>query len=151
MIAASLLTMHLFIGQADSHNGSLEIDTSEQEATENKNKDLDRYDTTLFNDDSQSVNNMLKEKQMNKMQDVKKDMFQEEAGESSRLSETKKQLFGPVSDKQKVRYDKVPYTQEAQKKSIFTYLMMAGGLILMISFIAYTIIRRRKRENHEIS
>lgn len=151
MVTASLLTLQLLLGQVDNQNGSLEIDTSDQEVTENKNKDLDRYDTTLFNEDSQSVNSQLKAQRLKKMQNIKNDMFHDNAGKSSRLSETKKQLFGPMSDKNKVRYDKVPYTQQTQRKSIFTYLMMAGGLLLMIVFITYTIIRRRKRGNHETS
>ena len=55
---------------ADNHRGDLNIEI-DQEDKENVNKDIKEYDTTLFDKDSKSINDAIKQQQRIKMKKLK--------------------------------------------------------------------------------
>ncbi|AVO03101.1 type VII secretion protein EssA [Staphylococcus simulans] len=144
MIATFLLTGQLWLGQVDNHNGSLEINVQSEETTENKNKDLNQYDTSLFNEDSKTINNKLKENRIEKVENIKNEMFKQTAGQTSHLNETKRQIFTSNSHTP-LETNKVPYHQKNTKKNMVSYIMISFGLLFMTGFIWFTLIQRRKR------
>ncbi|HGZ7043675.1 TPA: type VII secretion protein EssA, partial [Staphylococcus aureus] len=77
---------------ASSNNGGLNIDV-QQEEEKRINNDLNQYDTTLFNKDSKEVNDAIAKQKKERQQQIKNDMFQNQASHSTRLNETKKVLF----------------------------------------------------------
>ena len=68
MLIEGLITMTLLT--ADSPRGSLDIQV-DQEEKENVNKDLNQYDTTLFDKDSKKVNDALKKQREKKDNKIK--------------------------------------------------------------------------------
>ncbi len=77
---------------ASSNNGGLNIDV-QQEEEKRINNDLNQYDTTLFNKDSKAVNDAIVKQKKERQQQIKNDMFQNQASHSTRLNETKKCYF----------------------------------------------------------
>ncbi|MHD0398637.1 type VII secretion protein EssA [Staphylococcus simulans] len=144
MFFTFLVTVQLWLGQVDDHNGSLEINVQSEETIENENKDLNQYDTSLFDKDSQAINNKIKEKQIKKVTDVKRDMFHKTAGQTSHLTESKRELFTSAHPKS-METNKVAYHQKNTKKNILSYFMVSIGLLFMIGVICFTLIQRRKR------
>lgn len=125
MLVEGLLTLTLLT--ADNQRGSLDIDVK-QEEQENINNDLDQYDTTLFDKDSKAVNDRIKEKKQKKEQDIKNNMFHQQAGQPTRLDETKKILFTPTTASTKgSESDKSPYIQNKQEKNILPYILLSIG------------------------
>ena len=90
MLIEGLMTMTLLT--ADSPRGSLDIQV-DQEEKENVNKDLNQYDTTLFDKDSKKVNDALKKQREKKDNKIKNGMFQNQASKNTRLDETKSIVF----------------------------------------------------------
>ena len=72
MIIESMIAMTLLT--ADNHRGDLNIEI-DQEDKENVNKDIKEYDTTLFDKDSKSINDAIKQQQKNKDEKVKNNLF----------------------------------------------------------------------------
>ena len=68
MIIESMIAMTLLT--ADNHRGDLNIEI-DQEDKENVNKDIKEYDTTLFDKDSKSINDAIKQQQKNKDEKLK--------------------------------------------------------------------------------
>lgn len=142
MFIEGLMTLTLLT--ADSQNGSLDIDV-QQEDKENVNKDLNQYDTTLFDKDSKVVNDKIKKKQREKDQKVKNEMFQKQAGQSTRLDETKNILFtSKTKSNNGSESDKSPYIQNKQEKNLLPYILLSIGAFLTIGFILFTIKRGRR-------
>ncbi|WP_323703685.1 type VII secretion protein EssA [Mammaliicoccus sp. Dog046] len=141
MLVESLLAMTLLT--ADKQHGSLDIDI-QQEDKDNVNKDLNQYDTTLFDKDSKSINDAIKKKEQKKNQDIKNNMFHNQTGPSTRLDETKNVLFGPSSQKDRgSNSDKKPYIQNEQERNILPYILISVGAALTLGFILFSIQRRR--------
>ncbi|PTI28141.1 type VII secretion protein EssA [Mammaliicoccus vitulinus] len=142
MFIEGLMTLTLLT--ADSQNGSLDIDV-QQEDKENVNKDLNQYDTTLFDKDSKVVNDKIKKKQREKDQKVKNDMFQKQAGQSTRLDETKNILFTTTTKSNNgSESDKSPYIQNEQEKNLLPYILLSIGAFLTLGFILFSIKRGRR-------
>ncbi len=144
MLVEGLLTMTLLT--ADSSNGSLNIDV-QQEDKENVNKDLEQYDTTLFDKDSKFVNDRIKEKQKSKEQDIKNNMFQNQTGRPTRLDETKNILFTSTAESTKgSQSDKSPYIQNKKEQNILPYILLSIGAFLTIGFIIVSVKRGRRSQ-----
>ncbi|PHK48485.1 type VII secretion protein EssA [Staphylococcus edaphicus] len=144
MLVEGLLTLTLLT--ADNQRGSLDIDVK-QEEQENINNDLDQYDTTLFDKDSKAVNDRIKEKKQKKEQDIKNNMFHQQAGQPTRLDETKKILFTPTTASTKgSESDKSPYIQNKQEKNILPYILLSIGAFLTIGFVIFSVRRGRRRQ-----
>lgn len=143
MLIEGLLTMTLLT--ADSPRGSLDIQV-DQEEKENVNKDLNQYDTTLFDKDSKKVNDALKKQREKKDNKIKDSMFQNQAGKNTRLDETKKVLFSPTNSEKAVESDKSPYIQNKQEKNVFPYILLSIGAFLTVGFVIFSIRRGRRQK-----
>ncbi len=113
MLIEGLITMTLLT--ADSPRGSLDIQV-DQEEKENVNKDLNQYDTTLFDKDSKKVNDALKKQREKKDNKIKNGMFQNQASKNTRLDETKKYCFPQRMLKKLWRVIKVPIFKINRRK-----------------------------------
>lgn len=143
MIISSMLTLQLMTVMKDnSSNGDLKIDVQQEENDENLNKDLDQYDTPLFNEESQSLENKLHKKKEDKEHKVKNNLFSDQTGQSSRLTETKNQLFH--SNKTSDGVDKAPYIQKRRERHLFPYFLICIGVFLTITFMIVTLKRKRE-------
>lgn len=141
MLVESLLAMTLLT--ADKQHGRLDIDI-QQEDKNNVNKDLNQYDTTLFDKESKSISDALKQKEKKKQQEIKNHMFHNQTGTSTRLDETKNVLFGTSSQIDRgSNSDKKPYIQNEQSRNILPYILISVGAVFMIAFMIFTIQRRR--------
>ena len=140
MLIEGLITMTLLT--ADSPSGSLDIQV-DQEEKENVNKDLNQYDTTLFDKDSKKVNDALKKQREKKDNKIKNSMFQNQASKNTRLDETKKVLFSPTNAEKAVESDKSPYIQDKQEKNVVPYILLSIGAFLTVGFVIFS-IRRQK-------
>ncbi|HEI6624331.1 type VII secretion protein EssA [Staphylococcus epidermidis] len=138
MLIEGLLTMTLLT--TDSPRGSLDIQI-DQEEKENVNKDLNQYDTTLFDKDSKKVNDALKKQREKKDNKIKDSMFQNQASKNTRLDETKKVLFSPTNSEKAVESDKSPYIQNKQEKNVFPYILLSIGAFLTVGFVIFSIRR----------
>lgn len=130
---------------ADSPRGSLDIQV-DQEEKENVNKDLNQYDTTLFDKDSKKVNDALKKQREKKDNKIKNGMFQNQASKNTRLDETKKVLFSPTNAEKAVESDKSPYIQNKQEKNVVPYILLSIGAFLTVGFVIFSIRRGRKQK-----
>ena len=130
---------------ADSPRGSLDIQV-DQEEKENVNKDLNQYDTTLFDKDSKKVNDALKKQREKKDNKIKNVMFQNQASKNTRLDETKKVLFSPTNAEKAVESDKSPYIQNKQEKNVVPYILMSIGAFLTVGFVIFSIRRGRRQK-----
>lgn len=130
---------------ADSPRGSLDIQV-DQEEKENVNKDLNQYDTTLFDKDSKKVNDALKKQREKKDNKIKNGMFQNQASKNTRLDETKKVLFSPTNAEKAVESDKSPYIQDKQEKNVVPYILLSIGAFLTVGFVIFSIRRGRKQK-----
>ncbi|AYY61607.1 MULTISPECIES: type VII secretion protein EssA [Staphylococcus] len=143
MLIEGLITMTLLT--ADSPRGSLDIQV-DQEEKENVNKDLNRYDTTLFDKDSKKVNDALKKQREKKDNKIKNGMFQNQASKNTRLDETKKVLFSPTNAEKAVESDKSPYIQNKQEKNVVPYILLSIGAFLTVGFVIFSIRRGRRQK-----
>ncbi len=144
MLMEGLLTLTLLT--ADNQQGSLDIDVHKEEK-ETINKDLDQYDTTLFDKDSKVINDKIKDKQHAKEEKIKKDMFHDQTGQATRLAETKSILFSSSKEGQQgSESDKRPYIQHKQQQNIVPYILLAIGAVLTIGFVIFSISRGRRRQ-----
>lgn len=143
MLIEGLLTMTLLT--ADSPRGSLDIQV-DQEEKENVNKDLNQYDTTLFDKDSKKVNDALKKQREKKDNKIKDSMFQNQASKNTRLDETKKVLFSPTNSEKAVESDKSPYIQNKQEKNVVPYILLSIGAFLTVGFVIFSIRRGRRQK-----
>lgn len=143
MLIEGLITMTLLT--ADSPRGSLDIQV-DQEEKENVNKDLNQYDTTLFDKDSKKVNDALKKQREKKDNKIKNGMFQNQASKNTRLDETKKVLFSPTNAEKAVESDKSPYIQNKQEKNVVPYILLSIGAFLTVGFVIFS-IRRGDRKS----
>lgn len=143
MLIEGLLTMTLLT--ADSPRGSLDIQV-DQEEKENVNKDLNQYDTTLFDKDSKKVNDALKKQREKKDNKIKNGMFQNQASKNTRLDETKKVLFSPTNAEKAVESDKSPYIQNKQEKNVVPYILLSIGAFLTVGFVIFSIRRGRRQK-----
>lgn len=143
MLIEGLITMTLLT--ADSPRGSLDIQV-DQEEKENVNKDLNRYDTTLFDKDSKNVNDALKKQREKKDNKIKNGMFQNQASKNTRLDETKKVLFSPTNAEKAVESDKSPYIQNKQEKNVVPYILLSIGAFLTVGFVIFSIRRGRRQK-----
>lgn len=143
MLIEGLITMTLLT--ADSPRGSLDIQV-DQEEKENVNKDLNRYDTTLFDKDSKKVNDALKKQREKKDNKIKNGMFQNQASKNTRLDETKKVLFSPTNAEKAVESDKSPYIQNKQEKNVVPYILLSIGAFLTVGFVIFSIRRGRSQK-----
>lgn len=143
MLIEGLMTMTLLT--ADSPRGSLDIQV-DQEEKENVNKDLNRYDTTLFDKDSKKVNDALKKQREKKDNKIKNGMFQNQASKNTRLDETKKVLFSPTNAEKAVESDKSPYIQNKQEKNVVPYILLSIGAFLTVGFVIFSIRRGRRQK-----
>jgi len=143
MLIEGLITMTLLT--ADSPRGSLDIQV-DQEEKENVNKDLNQYDTTLFDKDSKKVNDALKKQREKKDNKIKNGMFQNQASKNTRLDETKKVLFSPTNAEKAVESDKSPYIQNKQEKNVVPYILLSIGAFLTVGFVIFSIRRGRKQK-----
>ncbi|MCG2075630.1 type VII secretion protein EssA [Staphylococcus epidermidis] len=143
MLIEGLITMTLLT--ADSPRGSLDIQV-DQEEKENVNKDLNQYDTTLFDKDSKKVNDALKKQREKKDNKIKNVMFQNQASKNTRLDETKKVLFSPTNAEKAVESDKSPYIQNKQEKNVVPYILLSIGAFLTVGFVIFSIRRGRRQK-----
>ncbi|MCE4983049.1 type VII secretion protein EssA [Staphylococcus epidermidis] len=143
MLIEGLITMTLLT--ADSPRGSLDIQV-DQEEKENINKDLNQYDTTLFDKDSKKVNDALKKQREKKDNKIKNSMFQNQASKNTRLDETKKVLFSPTNAEKAVESDKSPYIQNKQEKNVVPYILLSIGAFLTVGFVIFSIRRGRRQK-----
>lgn len=143
MLIEGLMTMTLLT--ADSPRGSLDIQV-DQEEKENVNKDLNKYDTTLFDKDSKKVNDALKKQREKKDNKIKNGMFQNQASKNTRLDETKKVLFSPTNAEKAVESDKSPYIQNKQEKNVVPYILLSIGAFLTVGFVIFSIRRGRRQK-----
>lgn len=143
MLIEGLLTMTLLT--TDSPRGSLDIQI-DQEEKENVNKDLNQYDTTLFDKDSKKVNDALKKQREKKDNKIKNGMFQNQASKNTRLDETKKVLFSPTNAEKAVESDKSPYIQNKQEKNVVPYILLSIGAFLTVGFVIFSIRRGRRQK-----
>ena len=143
MLIEGLITMTLLT--ADSPRGSLDIQI-DQEEKENVNKDLNQYDTTLFDKDSKKVNDALKKQREKKDNKIKNGMFQNQASKNTRLDETKKVLFSPTNAEKAVESDKSPYIQNKQEKNVVPYILLSIGAFLTVGFVIFSIRRGRRQK-----
>lgn len=143
MLIEGLLTMTLLT--TDSPRGSLDIQI-DQEEKENVNKDLNQYDTTLFDKDSKKINDALKKQREKKDNKIKDSMFQNQASKNTRLDETKKVLFSPTNSEKAVESDKSPYIQNKQEKNVFPYILLSIGAFLTVGFVIFSIRRGRRQK-----
>ena len=143
MLIEGLITMTLLT--ADSPRGSLDIQV-DQEEKENVNKDLNQYDTTLFDKDSKKVNDALKKQREKKDNKIKDGMFQNQASKNTRLDETKKVLFSPTNAEKAVESDKSPYIQNKQEKNVVPYILLSIGAFLTVGFVIFSIRRGRRQK-----
>ena len=143
MLIEGLLTMTLLT--TDSPRGSLDIQI-DQEEKENVNKDLNQYDTTLFDKDSKKVNDALKKQREKKDNKIKNGMFQNQASKNTRLVETKKVLFSPTNAEKAVESDKSPYIQNKQEKNVVPYILLSIGAFLTVGFVIFSIRRGRRQK-----
>ena len=143
MLIEGLMTMTLLT--ADSPRGSLDIQV-DQEEKENVNKDLNQYDTTLFDKDSKKVNDALKKQREKKDNKIKNSMFQNQASKNTRLDETKKVLFSPTNAEKAVESDKSPYIQDKQEKNVVPYILLSIGAFLTVGFVIFSIRRGRRQK-----
>ena len=143
MLIEGLITMTLLT--ADSPRGSLDIQV-DQEEKENVNKDLNQYDTTLFDKDSKKVNDALKKQREKKDNKIKNGMFQNQASKNTRLDETKKGLFSPTNAEIAVESDKSPYIQNKQEKNVVPYILLSIGAFLTVGFVIFSIRRGRRQK-----
>lgn len=100
---------------ASSNNGGLNIDV-QQEEEKRINNDLNQYDTTLFNKDSKAVNDAIVKQKKERQQQIKNDMFQNQASHSTRLNETKKVLFSKSNLERLRRVIKAPIFKTSRRK-----------------------------------
>ena len=143
MLIEGLITMTLLT--ADSPRGSLDIQV-DQEEKENVNKDLNQYDTTLFDKDSKKVNDALKKQREKKDNKIKNGMFQNQASKNTRLDETKKVLFSPTNAEKAVESDNSPYIQNKQEKNVVPYILLSIGAFLTVGFVIFSIRRGRRQK-----
>ena len=143
MLIEGLITMTLLT--ADSPSGSLDIQV-DQEEKENVNKDLNQYDTTLFDKDSKKVNDALKKQREKKDNKIKNSMFQNQASKNTRLDETKKVLLSPTNAEKAVESDKSPYIQDKQEKNVVPYILLSIGAFLTVGFVIFSIRRGRRQK-----
>ncbi|MDU2695857.1 MAG: type VII secretion protein EssA [Staphylococcus epidermidis] len=143
MLIEGLITMTLLT--ADSPRGSLDIQV-DQEEKKNVNKDLNQYDTSLFDKDSKKVNDALKKQREKKDNKIKNGMFQNQASKNTRLDETKKVLFSPTNAEKAVESDKSPYIQNKQEKNVVPYILLSIGAFLTVGFVIFSIRRGRRQK-----
>ncbi|EZX84368.1 protein essA, partial [Staphylococcus aureus FP_N5208 OX] len=106
-----------------------------------------QYDTTLFNKDSKEVNDAIAKQKKERQQQIKNDMFQNQASHSTRLNETKKVLFSKSNLEKTSESDKSPYIQNKQEKKIFPYILMSVGAFLTLGFVIFSIHKGRRTKN----
>ena len=97
----------------------------QQEEEKRINNDLNQYDTTLFNKDSKAVNDAIAKQKKERQQQIKNDMFQNQASHSTRLIKLKV-LFSKSNLEKTSESDKALYSKQAGEK-IFPYILMSVG------------------------
>ncbi|MCE5044136.1 type VII secretion protein EssA [Staphylococcus chromogenes] len=142
MILESVLVFSLL---GTTNNGGLEIQV-DQEATENVNKDLNEYDTPLFNQESKDLNKAIQQQKEMHQQQIKETMFNNEQRPTSQVADTKRTLFEQQED---MSTTKAPYIQQDQEKNILPYFLMSVGALFTIGFAILTISKWRKREKQD--
>ncbi|UEX90021.1 type VII secretion protein EssA [Staphylococcus ratti] len=143
MLLESLLALSI-IGNT-AHNGGLEIHV-EEETKERVNKDLDQYNTPLFNQESKALNDEIKKKKDQHQQHIKQSMFDKHQRPPSHVADTKRTLF---EKQEETSTTKAPYIQQDQEKNILPYFLMSVGALFTVGFALLTISKWRKREKHD--
>ncbi|MCO4331809.1 MULTISPECIES: type VII secretion protein EssA [Staphylococcus] len=142
MILESILALSIL--GTTTHNGGLEIKV-DQETKENVNKNLNEYDTPLFNKESETLNSEIQKKKDARQQTIKQSMFENHQRSTSQIADTKRTLF----EEHKEPTTKAPYIQQDQEKNILPYFLMSVGALFTIGFAILTISKWRKREKHD--
>ncbi|UXU54855.1 type VII secretion protein EssA [Staphylococcus agnetis] len=142
MLFESMLALSIL--GASAHNGGLEIQV-DQETKENVNKDLNEYNTPLFNQESETLNSEIQKKKEARQQKIKQSMFETHQRPTSQVADTKRTLF----EEHKETTQKAPYIQQDQEKNILPYFLMSVGALFTIGFAIVTISKWRKREKHD--
>ncbi|UXU57157.1 type VII secretion protein EssA [Staphylococcus agnetis] len=142
MLFKSMLALSIL--GASAHNGGLEIQV-DQETKENVNKDLNEYNTPLFNQESETLNSEIQKKKEARQQKIKQSMFETHQRPISQVADTKRTLF----EEHKETTQKAPYIQQDQEKNILPYFLMSVGALFTIGFAIVTISKWRKREKHD--
>ncbi|UXU64130.1 type VII secretion protein EssA [Staphylococcus agnetis] len=142
MLFESMLALSIL--GASAHNGGLEIQV-DQETKENVNKDLNEYNTPLFNQESETLNSEIQKKKEARQQKIKQSMFETHQRPASQVADTKRTLF----EEHKETTQKAPYIQQDQEKNILPYFLMSVGALFTIGFAILTISKWRKREKHD--
>ncbi|SUK17534.1 Putative secretion system component EssA [Staphylococcus agnetis] len=142
MLFESMLALSIL--GASAHNGGLEIQV-DQETKENVNKDLNEYNTPLFNQESETLNSEIQKKKEARQQKIKQSMFETHQRPTSQVADTKRTLF----EEHKETAQKAPYIQQDQEKNILPYFLMSVGALFTIGFAIVTISKWRKREKHD--
>ncbi|MCE5154087.1 type VII secretion protein EssA [Staphylococcus hyicus] len=142
MLFESMLALSIL--GTSAHNGGLEIQV-DQETKENVNKNLNEYDTPLFNKESETLNSEIQKKKDARQQTIKQSMFENYQRSTSQIADTKRTLF----EEHKETTTKAPYIQQDQEKNILPYFLMSVGALFTIGFAILTISKWRKREKHD--
>ena len=123
MLIEGLITMTLLT--ADSPRGSLDIQV-DQEEKENVNKDLNQYDTTLFDKDSKKVNDALKKQREKKDNKIKMVCFRTKRVKILAWMKLKV-LFSPTNAEKLWRVIKVPIFKINRRKNVVPYILLSIG------------------------
>lgn len=142
MLFESMLALSIL--GTSAHNGGLEIQV-DQETKENVNKNLNEYDTPLFNKESETLNSEIQKKKYARQQTIKQSMFENYQRSTSQIADTKRTLF----EEHKEPTTKASYIQQDQEKNILPYFLMSVGALFTIGFAILTISKWRKREKHD--
>ena len=140
MLLESVLVFSLL--GTTGNNGGLEIQV-DQETKENVNKNLNEYDTPLFNQESKTLNKAIQEQKDAQQQQIKQTMFIDNQRPTSQVADTKRTLF---EQHEEPSTTKAPYIQQDQKKNSLPYFLMSVGALFTIGFACFTIFKWRKRE-----
>lgn len=132
-----------------TNNGQLDIKIDKEQSEKSKGAIYQEYDTSLFTPESETLNQDIKEKEITHQNNIKNSLFTDDAMNSSRLSETKQQLFSKDMNKQQNESDKTHYLQKEEEKNYFPYFLIGLGCFFMIGFIVITLNKMRKREINE--
>ncbi|MDT4001523.1 type VII secretion protein EssA, partial [Staphylococcus aureus] len=97
--------------------------------------------------DSKAVNDAIAKQKKERQQQIKNDMFQNQASHPTRLNETKKVLFSKSNLEKTSESDKSPYIQNKQEKKIFPYILMSVGAFLTLGFVIFSIHKGRRTKN----
>ena len=136
MIIESMIAMTLLT--ADNHRGDLNIEI-DQEDKENVNKDIKEYDTTLFDKDSKSINDAIK--QQHKDEKVKIICFKTKR--VTRLAWMKQSTYCFPIKVQIMLWRVIIYTRQTKEKHLSLHLVKYRGSF-DVRFVIFSIRRGRR-------